>query len=59
MTHVDTAREMHPTRWGDPAAAGPLPEAARGLVELAFGPPAPTVPTVRVGRPGAARVRRR
>jgi alkyldihydroxyacetonephosphate synthase len=45
MTHVDTAREMHPTRWGDPAAAGPLPESARGLVELAFGPPAPTVPT--------------
>src|ERR1700754_606953 len=29
--------EMHPTRWGDPAAAMPLPEAARGLVELAFG----------------------
>ncbi|GHJ60651.1 alkyldihydroxyacetonephosphate synthase [Nocardioides sp. OK12] len=30
-------REMHPQRWGDPAAATPLPEAARGLVELAFG----------------------
>ncbi len=29
--------EMHPTRWGDPAAATPLPEAARALVELAFG----------------------
>lgn len=29
--------EMHPQRWGDPAAAGPLPESARGLVELAFG----------------------
>ncbi|MGZ5405692.1 MAG: FAD-binding oxidoreductase, partial [Nocardioides sp.] len=29
--------EMHPNRWGDPAAATPLPEAARGLVELAFG----------------------
>ena len=28
---------MHPTRWGDPAAATALPEAARGLVELAFG----------------------
>jgi alkyldihydroxyacetonephosphate synthase len=28
---------MHPQRWGDPAAASPLPEAARGLVELAFG----------------------
>ena len=30
-------REMHPTRWGDPTAAAPLPEAARALVELAFG----------------------
>jgi alkyldihydroxyacetonephosphate synthase len=29
--------EMHPSRWGDPALAGPLPDAARGLVELAFG----------------------
>jgi len=29
--------EMHPSRWGDPAAAGPLPESTRGLVELAFG----------------------
>jgi alkyldihydroxyacetonephosphate synthase len=29
--------EMHPTRWGDPAAATPLPDSARGLVELAFG----------------------
>jgi alkyldihydroxyacetonephosphate synthase len=29
--------EMHPQRWGDPAAAAPLPEGARGLVELAFG----------------------
>ena len=29
--------EMHPSRWGDPAAATALPEAARGLVELAFG----------------------
>ena len=28
---------MHPQRWGDPAAAAPLPEAARGLIELAFG----------------------
>jgi alkyldihydroxyacetonephosphate synthase len=28
---------MHPQRWGDPAAANPLPEAARGLVELVFG----------------------
>ncbi|MET1059709.1 MAG: FAD-binding oxidoreductase [Nocardioides sp.] len=29
--------EMHPSRWGDPAAAAPLPDATRGLVELAFG----------------------
>ena len=28
---------MHPTRWGDPAAAAPLPDSARGLIELAFG----------------------
>jgi alkyldihydroxyacetonephosphate synthase len=29
-------REMHPTRWGDPARAHRLPESARGLVELVF-----------------------
>lgn len=29
--------EMHPQRWGDPAAATDLPESALGLVELAFG----------------------
>jgi alkyldihydroxyacetonephosphate synthase len=29
--------EMHPQRWGDPAAATALPASARGLVELAFG----------------------
>ena len=29
--------EMHPHRWGDPAAAVALPDPARGLVELAFG----------------------
>ncbi|WP_370248395.1 FAD-binding oxidoreductase [Nocardioides sp.] len=29
--------EMHPLRWGDPARAGALPEATRGLVEFAFG----------------------
>jgi alkyldihydroxyacetonephosphate synthase len=28
---------MHPQRWGDPAAAAPLPESARGLIEMAFG----------------------
>ena len=31
------SHEMHPSRWGDPAAAGPLPDSARGLIELAFG----------------------
>jgi alkyldihydroxyacetonephosphate synthase len=30
-------REMHPTRWGDPDAATPLPESTRGLIELTFG----------------------
>ncbi len=30
--------EMHWARWGDPDQAAALPEAARGLVELAFGP---------------------
>ncbi len=29
--------EMHPTRWGDPADAAPLPAATHGLVELALG----------------------
>jgi len=29
--------EMHPSRWGDPASATDLPEAARGLIEMAFG----------------------
>ena len=28
---------MHPSRWGDPAAAAPLPDATRELVELALG----------------------
>jgi alkyldihydroxyacetonephosphate synthase len=37
MTRTHADLEMHPTRWGDPAAAAPLPEAARGLIELAFG----------------------
>ena len=29
--------EMHPSRWGDPAAATALPDTARQLVEMAFG----------------------
>ena len=37
MAPEKTAVEMHPQRWGDPAAATPLPEAARGLIEMAFG----------------------
>ncbi|WP_239456345.1 FAD-binding oxidoreductase [Nocardioides solisilvae] len=37
MTPVDPSREMHPTRWGDPARAAALPDSAQGLVDLAFG----------------------
>ena len=37
MSSEKTGVEMHPQRWGDPAAATPLPEAARGLIEMAFG----------------------
>jgi alkyldihydroxyacetonephosphate synthase len=47
------SHEMHPTRWGDPAAAAPLPDSARGLIELAFGldeRPAVEQPTVPPGR---------
>lgn len=29
--------EMHPSRWGDPGRARPLPDEARGLVEMVFG----------------------
>ena len=29
--------EMHPSRWGDPHRARPLPDEARGLVEMVFG----------------------
>jgi alkyldihydroxyacetonephosphate synthase len=47
---------MHWARWGDPAEAAPLPEAARGLVELAFGPAAAQettpLPDVRLPDPG-------
>jgi alkyldihydroxyacetonephosphate synthase len=37
MTSETPTVEMHPQRWGDPAAATELPESALGLVELAFG----------------------
>jgi alkyldihydroxyacetonephosphate synthase len=47
---------MHWARWGDPAEAAPLPETARGLVELAFGPATeqPTVPLDQVRLPDPA-----
>ena len=56
MTPRTPTVEMHPQRWGDPAAATDLPESALGLVELAFGlqdrpavsgatPPAPSPST--------------
>jgi alkyldihydroxyacetonephosphate synthase len=34
---VNQQSEMHPSRWGDPARAQALPDAARGMVELVFG----------------------
>jgi alkyldihydroxyacetonephosphate synthase len=37
MTPETPTVEMHPQRWGDPAAAVDLPESACGLVDLAFG----------------------
>jgi alkyldihydroxyacetonephosphate synthase len=37
MTEMKQQVEMHPQRWGDPAAATALPDSARGLIELAFG----------------------
>ncbi|WP_244930576.1 FAD-binding oxidoreductase [Nocardioides sp. W7] len=37
MEPLPPVPEMHPSRWGDPAQAAPLPESARGLVELVFG----------------------
>src|SRR3954468_7102388 len=36
MTKPD-APEMHWSRWGDPAEAGPLPESARALVDAFIG----------------------
>ena len=37
MSHLRPTPEMHPQRWGDAASATSLPDAARGLIELAFG----------------------
>ena len=46
---------MHPSRWGDPAAAAPLPEAARGLIEMAFGiDERPAVESPTLPEPGLA-----
>lgn len=48
---------MHWARWGDPAQAGPLPEAAAGLIDAVFGTaPQPTVELadVRLPRSGLA-----
>lgn len=43
---------MHPQRWGDPARAADLPEAARALVDLVFGAhDTPAVAEVEVPRP--------
>ncbi|WP_460819947.1 FAD-binding oxidoreductase [Nocardioides korecus] len=40
-------REMHPQRWGDPRAAGPLPDSTQALVDAAFTPtPRPAVEDV-------------
>jgi alkyldihydroxyacetonephosphate synthase len=46
--------EMHPQRWGDPAAATDLPDSARGLVELAFGTAEPTPAATEVTVPPSA-----
>lgn len=44
---------MHPTRWGAPEAAAPLPAATRDLVEMAFGVrESPAVDTVTVPASG-------
>lgn len=37
MTAAQTPPEMHWSRWGDPAQAGPLPESAHALVEAFLG----------------------
>jgi alkyldihydroxyacetonephosphate synthase len=45
--------DMHPTRWGDPARAGALPDTARGMVEMVFGlDDRPARDDVSVPRPG-------
>jgi alkyldihydroxyacetonephosphate synthase len=45
--------EMHPQRWGDPARAAPLPDATRGLVDMAIGTAdTPAATTVSLPEPG-------
>ena len=45
--------EMHPQRWGDPALAAPLPDATRGLVDMAIGTAdTPAATTVSLPEPG-------
>ena len=45
--------EMHPQRWGDPARAAPLPDATRGLVDMAIGTAdTPAVAEVSLPAPG-------
>lgn len=44
--------EMHPSRWGDPARARALPDAARGLIDMVFGlDQRPALSEVRVPAP--------
>jgi alkyldihydroxyacetonephosphate synthase len=45
--------EMHPQRWGDPGLAEPLPDAIRGLVDMAVGTAdTPAVEIVSLPQPG-------
>ena len=45
--------EMHPQRWGDPGLAAPLPDATRGLVDMAIGTAdTPAVERVSLPQPG-------
>lgn len=37
QTPATEQTEMHPSRWGDPERVTPLPDAARGLIEMVFG----------------------
>ena len=55
MTPGQQPPEMHPQRWGDPASATPLPDSARGLIDLVFGlDERPAVASVTLPEPGLA-----